>query len=393
MRTVLLAWELGGGSGHIAILREIACQFAARGFTVAAALKDISAGGSLAAMGVEVLQAPLWPVSLRTSAAILGKPSSATMGDVLVGAGLGHEGVVGAVMKAWLALINRIKPSLIIGEFAPGVALAARGLVPLALTGGGYSLPPSHMPAFPLMHCLSAPTCREADVVATINHVLGDHAKPLIAHLPQVFEAGATFVNTLPVLDPYRSDRLRPADGPLLGRLPERRRADAKDIFVYLSPGVSAPAYLLNALAAHGSSLRVYAPSLPPDNVRMLVDQGATCLQAPLPFATELCNHRLIIHYGVTGTAAVAVLAGVPQLALSLDIEKDLVGQALEAVGVGRLVKIHDPAARVTPELIGALADDLGLARRADEVAEAQCRDYNPDTLTSFVIDCVGIAA
>jgi hypothetical protein len=53
---------------------------------------------------------------------------------------------------------------------------------------------------------------------------------------------------------------------------------------------------------------------------------------------------------------------------LSVDIEKDLNGQAIERAGIGRLVKIHDPAANVSTELIASMLQDDGLAARAAEL-------------------------
>jgi hypothetical protein len=195
------------------------------------------------------------------------------------------------------------------------------------------------------------------------------------------------------VLDPYRRERLRPADGPLMDRLLDRRKPDAKTIFVYLSRGVQPPPHVMAALLPHAPLLHVHAPSLAAQDAQALVDHGAKLFETPQPFETELSNHRLIIHYGVAGTSAAALLAGVPQLALSLDIEKDMVGQALESLGVGRLVKIHDPAARVTPEMIGDLADDRSVAACAGHVAEAQRREFNPDPLAPFIDACVKLAA
>jgi UDP:flavonoid glycosyltransferase YjiC (YdhE family) len=107
----------------------------------------------------------------------------------------------------------------------------------------------------------------------------------------------------------------------------------------------------------------------------------------------ELCNNRLVVHYGVAGMASAALLAGVPQLLLSLDIEKDLTGQALESLGVGRLLRIHDPASRLTPEFVGGLLGDGILVRRAERVAQEHRLAFNSDPLARFAADCVGLAA
>jgi UDP:flavonoid glycosyltransferase YjiC (YdhE family) len=392
-RTLLLAWELGGGSGHVSALTKVVEHFPAGRFEFVAALKDVSAGAPLAAMGVEVLQAPIWPGSLRASSVPLEPASSSSMGDMLAGIGLAHGSVLTPIMTAWLGLITRIKPDLVIGDFAPGASLAARGLVPMGQIGTGYSLPPSHMTRFPALHRLSALRWREEQLVATVNGVLLEFSKPPIEYLPQIFEADVTYVYTFPALDPYRAERLRPADGPAIDRLPHLRKPDAETIFVYLSPGVPPPQHVVTALQVHAREFHIYAPSMAAHDMNKLADAGARFFDRPQSFETELSRHRLIIHYGVAGTAAAALLAGVPQLALSLDIEKDLNGQALQELGVGRLIKIHDPAIRLTADDIGLMAEDKALAKRAEDVAHDTRENFNPNAVRDFTDGCLRLLA
>jgi UDP:flavonoid glycosyltransferase YjiC (YdhE family) len=393
VRRLLLAWELGGGMGHVVSLRKIAARLASQGFEAIAAVKDISAGAGLAESGIEVLQAPSWAGPSLGDADTPVRQSSATMGDVLASHGLGNEAVLASVIDAWLALIARIKPDLIVGDYAPGITLAARGRIPLGLRGSGYSLPPSHMQRFPALHRLSEPLWREEELVDSVNRVLQRHGTPGIERLPQVFQSDAAVVNTFPSLDPYRQVRLMPADGPFLDRLPELRRPGAEGIFVYLSPRTSPPQHVIEALRPHAPRLRIYAPPLAAEVSHSLEVAGATVFKTPQPVEAELCNNRLVVHYGVAGMASAALLAGVPQLLLSLDIEKDLTGQALESLGVGRLLRIHDPASRLTPEFVGGLLGDGILARRAERVAQEHRLAFNSDPLARFAADCVGLAA
>ena len=43
MPTILLAWELGGGFGHVVILRRIAARLKVHGFRFVAAVMDLGA--------------------------------------------------------------------------------------------------------------------------------------------------------------------------------------------------------------------------------------------------------------------------------------------------------------------------------------------------------------
>lgn len=389
---VLLAWELGGGLGHIAALAEIARRLSTHGVRLVAALKDLSAATALAKVAVDVLQAPLWPGSLRENTLTLVPRSSATMGDMLADAGLGHETALTQLLKAWIVIFDFVKPSLVVGDFAPGASLAARGRIPLALTGTGYTIPPPHMAAFPALHRMSPPLWREEEVIETVNRSLLTVGAPRLERLPGIFEADAHLVRCFPALDPYRSERQRPADGPLIARLPEWRDPAARGIFVYLSPGTAPPRYLIEALLELAPLLRVFAPALASEDRQALAGRGATLFEAPPPPATELRENCLIVHYGVLGMSHWALLAGVPQLALSLDIEKDLIGAALEELGVGRLVKIHDPAARVTAQGIGDLANDSGFAEKALDVARKLRAEFDPSRSERFVTECLRLA-
>ena len=98
MRSILLAWELGSGYGHVFSLGRIAARLLARGFRCVAAVKDIGAAAPLAAAGIEVFQAPLW----RTGG------SSATLGDLLGDAGLADLEVLRALLDGWRRIIDQL---------------------------------------------------------------------------------------------------------------------------------------------------------------------------------------------------------------------------------------------------------------------------------------------
>ena len=61
MKTVLFAWELGGGFGHIAGMRRYAARLAAHGVRMVAAVRNPGMAQVPADIGVEVLRAPPWP--------------------------------------------------------------------------------------------------------------------------------------------------------------------------------------------------------------------------------------------------------------------------------------------------------------------------------------------
>jgi UDP:flavonoid glycosyltransferase YjiC (YdhE family) len=106
----------------------------------------------------------------------------------------------------------------------------------------------------------------------------------------------------------------------------------------------------------------------------------------------DLKRFALAVHYGVGGTSTIGLLAGVPQLALSLDIEKDLNGQALEDMGCGKLIMLHRPGTTVEAGLIRDMASDQRLAARAREAAGELRSSVRPERLQEFIADCVRLA-
>jgi len=178
-------------------------------------------------------------------------------------------------------------------------------------------------------------------------------------------------VTTFPLLDPYRAERTEPAQGPFLDRAPTARRDDAETILAYFSAGADARPDLVEALRSLAPRLRLFAPGFSAVNRASLAQAGARVEERPIAFDEALAGSRLAIHVGSNGVAAEALAAGVPQLVLSLDIEKELTGGALERAGAGKLVKLYDPAASLSGDMIAALAVDAGIAERAADLGRS----------------------
>ncbi len=71
MKTILIAWELGGGLGHLLQLAPVVKGLAQRGHRVVLALKDLSRARAVFPEGVQLLQAP---VKTRTEANAIQAP-------------------------------------------------------------------------------------------------------------------------------------------------------------------------------------------------------------------------------------------------------------------------------------------------------------------------------
>lgn len=369
MTTVLFAWELGAGSGHLMNIRRLAQRLQARGISVVAAVTSLSAISALDGVFNEIHRMPHWPGAGDVPAK---KSSSATLNDILVSAGLADAALVGKIADAWMRLLGTIKPALVVADFAPAAALVARGRVPLMLIGNGYTLPPDDMPSFPLLHALELPRHRDDDTLAAVNAAAGSRGLQPLSHLPQLFSGDAHLVHTLPLLDPYAQHRHRPVDGPLIDDTPQPRRAGAQGIFAYISDGIDVRDDVVAALRPVAARLQMHAPMLSETARNDLVRAGASIADAPLDLSCVLPECRLVVHLGGSGLAAEALLAGVPQLTLVTHVEQHLTGLALERAGLGRCFTIFDPACIVPPNAVEDLFGDEGMAERARQAGMQQ---------------------
>ena len=214
LKTVLFAWELGAGAGHLMNLRRLAACLLPHGVRVIAGICNTAAAAALDGVFSEIHQVPSWPgTSLNKQQR--SAHSSATMNDILVGAGLANTAATTSMLEAWDKLLRATRPDLVIAEYAPAAVLAAQRRVPLMLFGSGFTLPPESMLRFPLLHRMAPPVFSEEETLAAVNAAKAAFKWPLLDRLPQIFSGDAYFVGTFALLDPYRNERIVPAIGPI----------------------------------------------------------------------------------------------------------------------------------------------------------------------------------
>jgi UDP:flavonoid glycosyltransferase YjiC (YdhE family) len=349
------------------------CRIAARlkphGFRFVAVSRDPAATDLLGGEFAEIIAAPRWPIDSRPASQ---QPalSSATLNDILSAMGLADSSAVQQLLGAWDDIFQRTRPHLVIADFSPLAALAARRRLPLVHIGNGYTLPPHQMKRFPLLHRFSLPLWREEQTLAAVNQAARAVGRAPLDHLPQLFSGDACLVQTFPLFDPYDTQRSEPLDGPMFDRSPAMKGARADSIFVYLSSGYALHPSLFAALRPFAARLRIHATGLPLAQVEELRRAGAHIDARPVPLTDILPTTCLIVHNGGPGVAAEALVAGVPQLVLSAQIEQDFNGQALESAGVAKFMRVYEPGADISAELIGAMSRDDALAARAALQAE-----------------------
>jgi UDP:flavonoid glycosyltransferase YjiC (YdhE family) len=357
MKTVLFAWEHGGGFGHIANLGRFAALLKRHQVRPVFVLKAPEAALLLDA-DAEIFQAPPWPVVASDDSRSF--RSTATMHDQLASAGLSNEHGLRALLQSWDDILKTTAPDLVVADYAPAASMMSRGRIPLIIVGNGYTTPPGDMKRFPLLHRASPPRWREEETLETVNRALRSLSRPLLERLPQMFSGDAQVVLTFPVLDPYDLQRSIPLAGPIFDSPSLEGRRDADSIFVYLSRGVlsALPFAIVPALLPFASRLIISAPDITNEQSGDLLRCGARVYAQHLPLSETLASTRLVVHFGGGGLAAHAVAAGIPQLVVATHIEQLLNGLQLEKSRLGKVIDSFEPQIDITRSLDAILADD-----------------------------------
>ncbi|HEX4000857.1 MAG TPA: hypothetical protein VHX65_20080 [Pirellulales bacterium] len=267
MATILLAWELGGGLGHLMNLRPIAIELPRRGHRVFAALRDLSQahkifGGS----GVALLQAPF------KHGRMLEIQPCCTFAHILHNVGFSNVDELSTMVGAWRQIFEFVRPDLIVFDHSPTALLAARGVaVRKALIGTGFFAPPNVAPLPNLRTWLAVDRAQlqtdESQVLATMNATLDRLGQSPLQNVAELFaEVDENFLLTFRDLDCYE----RPAETNYfgmwagnIGAPPQWPAGPGRKVFGYLKPFSELPR-LLQELCRSGNPTLLYAPGIDP---------------------------------------------------------------------------------------------------------------------------------
>lgn len=356
-RRVLLAWEQGAGFGHSVRLATIGAELMRENVEVVAAVRQFDLATPLTARRIPLLQAPPWPLPPPRPGDEV--PASATLTESLAAFGLRDAEGVRTVLAGWKALLDATSPDLVICDYAPLAALAARGRARVMQTGSAFYLPPAHLEAMPLFHGFAPVRHGDGELLATLNTALDAEGLAPMTRIGDLFGGDDCFVASFALLDPHIDLRLEPPLGPLASQPPVPPRPDAAGLFAYLHPDVVAREDVCDTLCRLGPLVEAYLPLAPSQVSARLAAAGVRLHAQPVAMGETLARVRMILHQGNAGVASDALIAGRPQFAMGLHVEHYLNGQALAAAGVARHALLFDPAYRLDPaQVLGALEDE-----------------------------------
>lgn len=374
---VLLCCEAGAGRGHVTTLATVAralwpdhpCQAILARTTHADVLEPVC---DRVDRGTHIGRVPQAPAS-----------SVLNWADWLLTRGFADPAILQPRFDWWCEALRAIRPGLVVADFAPTALLAARALgVRSVATGAAFGIPPSKLPQFPdyltpqqaADHgtvLADAPPPDAAAICAAINLALGPRGLPPLAHLPQVYAADLALPAGVTLWDPYAAWRERPLLMPIDPLPPLQRRAGS-EVFIYFSTAELEDVATCAALRRLPFAARLVAPGLTAELARDLAaNPRLTIAPAPLSLNEIVARSRVILCAGQAGTLSLAVLAGIPVLALPVQLEQ--MSNALRAAAQLDSVRVLPRKLRSAEAILATLTElwvrpDLADAARQNAI-------------------------
>ncbi|MZR63223.1 glycosyltransferase [Alcanivorax sp. DP30] len=383
MARILFCWEMGEGMGHVVPVRKMLEGLVRQGHElVVAAVEVHTARRVLGPLCKAIVQAPS-PVDKRYP---LGRQAEG-FADLLSLNGFADEASLQGRHHAWCQLAGLFKPDLLITEHSPGALLMARALsIPAVHVGTGFTLPPEQSPiCFPGFKA-GENGQREKQFLTIFNKLIQASGGQPLGQLSDLFNAVAgRYLLTFEELD-----HLGPREGvpymgvevPVDGEGPLWPEAGRHQLFAYLKPFAALEGFL-TAVNAMGLSLLMVPDRIDPAILRRHQSSNIRIVTERQSMQAVIEQSDLIISNGNHGTAAAALLGGVPMLSFPLHQEQETCARRVAGSSLGATLPVKD--GKVIPSLLETMLGNNAMqAACSKTAARYQGFDYQ-DSITRMV--------
>ena len=366
MKHALFCWEYGAGMGHIGSLRIIAKRLKANGWTTT--LVNPSHVNLTVEPAFDTILT--LPQAKQLNEFDFTKPTNIrSQNRVVKSFGYGSDKFVFGRLKLWSRLYDVTDPTLVVADYAPAALMAARGRFPTIAAGNGFTLPPANLKSYPPFFRAKDPT-DATQLLGSINRALRLARMPTLGYLPAMFQADFSACKTLEIADVYRRVRKDPAIGLLCDHPIARADVSGKqEIFVYLT--ACRPAYrrlLFQALVEVNQPTRVYSLQIDAEDADLVSGSNVRFVKEPVPLNTIIKDSRFVIHLGSHRLALELLVAGMPSLNLTIDIEKVVNGSLLKQAGLISMKNM--PQIKSVDSLVETIQSALGDSGLVQNVTE-----------------------
>jgi hypothetical protein len=334
-KTVLYAWELGEGLGHLPVLKAFAEGLKADGVQARFVLREIKGAAQvLASTGGTLHSAPHW------AKPALPQVRSRSLADIMASNGYSQADHAAAILSAWDRVINTIKPDLIVCDHAPSACLAAHGRIPVAIVGNGFAVTPTDGDWFPEFAPGEGKPENQAYVFEAIQGAFKSLGRPPLSSITAPFKGAFRGVYTFPVLDTYRAVRQEKLLGPIeaqppLSPLPKQRR-----IFFYTAADFARIDALTHCIMDLGAEASVYMRGQVGPRASILRSRGVEVFDTPPRLADLLPQVSCVFSHVGPGFTNAALTGGRPHIMFPRHFEAH--AAALGLVGLGCGIRLDD---------------------------------------------------
>ncbi|MCP5150895.1 MAG: hypothetical protein H6983_21285 [Ectothiorhodospiraceae bacterium] len=373
MSRILVGWELGAGTGHLQMVGAVAHALRERGHEPVFAVRDVAtAQGVLGHLGCPVLAAPVW------LGHVSGLPPAASYAEVLMRCGYLDAEVVRGVVRAWLALIDLVRPDAVVLEHAPTALLAARLTeLPCHVIGTGFSVPPKVAPMPDLQPWQPLDPGRvaaaEAQVVEVINAALAPLGGLPLRCLADLLEVEDTHLCTFAELDHYPHRPGRPDyHGPLMVPRGQPRppwpEAEGDRVYLYLHHGYRNFQEVVRQLQSLELPLLVVAPGIMADAAAALETPRCRVVAHGVDLQVVGREAAVAVSHAAHGTVGELMRAGCPQVLVPHFVEQAVLGWHFSRHGAAAMTSGEGPG--TFADCVDRVVGEPSFRRHAQAIAE-----------------------
>lgn len=261
----------------------------------------------------------------------------ASYADILAGIGFADPVKLSAMIAAWDALLDLIKPDLVVADHSPALLAALYGTAtPVISVGTPFTMPPLSLDRLPPLRADQAPALPEARLLQSLKTALAERGARAPARLVDLFRTDERLVFGLPELDPYRAFRdetiLTPPEPlPAFAEAPVKPR-----LFVYAGSEVPHIEALVQALVEMDVDIVAYLRGDVGPLPHFLKHRGHQVHDTPPPLDEILPTVSHVLSHGGAFTCQAAIAVGRPHMIMSLHNETELNLSMCTQLGVAR---------------------------------------------------------
>ncbi len=387
---VLAAIELGSQWGHLLRIKPVLEGLRERGHVGVLATTDVAAARRLfESEPIEVVACP----SLRLMKPVPRGTRYRNYAQILDLCAFGDDAMLAANVRHWMALLERLRPDVMLTDFSPlALFVAHLKRLPAVQIPTGWEAP-RHGEPLPMISVVPdqdrAPWDQlEARMLDRLNRQCAAYGVTPLRRLSDVYAIGTQLLACWPQTDHFAPRTMARYVGPIYSERhgaavewPEAQ-ADRPRVFAYLAPGPH-NVTLLETLRDAGADVIAVLPGLPPAVAARMRGPRLQILEGPAHLGAALVGARLTINNGGHGVIGASLRRGVPMLIVPRTAEQYILGNWLAQQGVAQVLGAVE-AGEAPAIVMSALRDGDSLAK-----AGAVAADYADHSLAQTLRDVV----